>query len=175
MAIQLGDIAPDFEAETTEGKIRFHEWIGDKWCLLMSHPKDFTPVCTTELGYVAKIKAELEKRNCKAIAVSVDDVKSHKGWIGDIEETQHAKMILPAHRRSGPESLEPLRHDPPQGERHPHGALGLLHRPEQEGAGDDHLPGEHGAQLRRDPPRPRLAPADRQVPGGHPGQLEAGR
>ncbi len=72
MAIQLGEIAPDFEAETTEGKIRFHEWMGDKWCLLMSHPKDFTPVCTTELGYVAKIKAELEKRNCKAIAVSAD-------------------------------------------------------------------------------------------------------
>ena len=95
MAIQLGDTAPDFTAETTEGKIRFHEWIGDKWCVLMSHPKDFTPVCTTELGFVAKTKAEFEKRNCKVIAVSVDDVKSHKGWIGDIEETQRTTMNFP--------------------------------------------------------------------------------
>jgi alkyl hydroperoxide reductase subunit AhpC len=95
MAIQLGDTAPDFTAETTEGKIRFHEWVGEKWCVLMSHPKDFTPVCTTELGFVAKTKAEFEKRNCKVIAVSVDDVPSHKGWIGDIEETQKAKMNFP--------------------------------------------------------------------------------
>ena len=95
MAIQLGDIAPDFTAETTEGKVSFHEWVGDKWCVLMSHPKDFTPVCTTELGFVAKTKAEFEKRNCKVIAVSVDDVKSHKGWIGDIEETQRTTMNFP--------------------------------------------------------------------------------
>ena len=95
MAIQLGDIAPDFTAETTEGKVNFHEWVGDKWCVLMSHPKDFTPVCTTELGFVAKTKADFEKRNCKVIAVSVDDVKSHKGWIGDIEETQRTTMNFP--------------------------------------------------------------------------------
>ena len=95
MAIQLGDIAPDFSAESTEGPIRFHEWIGDQWCVLFSHPKDFTPVCTTELGFVAKVKQEFEKRNCKVLAVSVDDVKSHKGWIGDIEETQNAKMNFP--------------------------------------------------------------------------------
>jgi len=95
MAIQIGDIAPDFEADTTEGHVKFHEWIGDHWCVLMSHPKDFTPVCTTELGMVAKIRQEFEKRNVKAIAVSVDDVKSHKGWIGDIEETQGCKMNFP--------------------------------------------------------------------------------
>ena len=96
MAIQLGDIAPDFTAESTEGPIHFHEWIGPgKWCVLMSHPKDFTPVCTTELGMVAKIKAEFEKRNCKALAVSVDPVASHKGWIGDIEETQSTKVNFP--------------------------------------------------------------------------------
>jgi len=95
MAIQLGDIAPDFTAETTEGKVNFHEWVGDKWCVLMSHPKDFTPVCTTELGFVAKTKAEFEKRNCKVIAVSVDDVPSHKSWIGDIEETQRTTMNFP--------------------------------------------------------------------------------
>jgi len=95
MAIQIGDIAPDFEADTTEGHVKFHQWIGDRWCVLMSHPKDFTPVCTTELGRVANLKQEFEKRNAKAIAVSVDDVKSHKGWIGDIEETQKAKMNFP--------------------------------------------------------------------------------
>ena len=95
MAIQIGDIAPDFEADTTEGHVKFHQWIGNHWCVLMSHPKDFTPVCTTELGMVAKTKQEFEKRNAKAIAVSVDDVKSHKGWIGDIEETQKAKMNFP--------------------------------------------------------------------------------
>jgi len=95
MALQIGNTAPDFEADTNEGRIRFHQWIGDKWCVLMSHPKDYTPVCTTELGTVAKIKQELEKRNCKAIAVSVDDVQAHKGWIGDIEETQDCRMNFP--------------------------------------------------------------------------------
>ncbi len=95
MAIQLGETAPDFTAESTEGTIHFHQWIGDQWCILMSHPKDFTPVCTTELGWVAKTKAEFDKRNCKVLAVSVDDVKSHKGWIGDIEETQQTRMNYP--------------------------------------------------------------------------------
>jgi alkyl hydroperoxide reductase subunit AhpC len=95
MAIQLGDTAPDFTAESTEGPIRFHQWIGGKWCVLMSHPKDFTPVCTTELGTVAKLRAAFDKRNCKVLAVSVDDVPSHKGWIGDIEETQKTKMNFP--------------------------------------------------------------------------------
>ena len=95
MTIHLGSIAPDFTQESTEGQIKFHEWIGDKWAVLFSHPKDFTPVCTTELGRVAKIKGEFEKRNCKVIAVSVDDVASHKKWIGDIEETQHTKMNFP--------------------------------------------------------------------------------
>jgi alkyl hydroperoxide reductase subunit AhpC len=95
MAIRIGDTAPDFEQDSTEGRIKFHDWIGGKWAVLFSHPKDFTPVCTTELGAVSKLKAEFEKRNAKPIAISVDDVKSHKGWIGDIEETQHAKMNFP--------------------------------------------------------------------------------
>jgi len=95
MSIQLGSIAPDFTQESTEGTIRFHEWIGDKWAVLFSHPKDFTPVCTTELGMVARIKGEFDKRNVKVIAVSVDDVDSHKRWIGDIEETQGTKMNFP--------------------------------------------------------------------------------
>jgi thioredoxin-dependent peroxiredoxin len=88
MALAIGDIAPDFEAETTEGKIKFHDWIGDKWAVLFSHPKDFTPVCTTELGYMAKIKPEFDRRNVKIIGLSVDPVTNHARWAADIEETQ---------------------------------------------------------------------------------------
>ena len=88
MVLQLNDIAPDFEAETTEGKIRFHDWIGDKWVVLFSHPKDFTPVCTTELGYMAKIKPEFDRRGVKIIGLSVDPIDRHAGWASDIKETQ---------------------------------------------------------------------------------------
>ena len=88
MALSLGDTAPDFEAETTEGRIKFHDWIGDNWAVLFSHPKDFTPVCTTELGYMAKLKPEFDKRNVKIIGLSVDPVDNHAGWAADIKETQ---------------------------------------------------------------------------------------
>jgi alkyl hydroperoxide reductase subunit AhpC len=88
MALSIGDTAPDFEAETTEGRIRFHDWIGDSWAVLFSHPKDFTPVCTTELGYMAKIKPEFDRRNTKIIGLSVDPVDRHGDWAKDIEETQ---------------------------------------------------------------------------------------
>jgi alkyl hydroperoxide reductase subunit AhpC len=88
MALQLGDTAPDFEANTTEGRIRFHEWLGDSWAVFFSHPKDFTPVCTTELGYMARIKPEFDKRGVKLIAISVDPIENHSRWASDIEETQ---------------------------------------------------------------------------------------
>ena len=95
MALQLGDTAPDFEAETTEGRISFHDWLGDSWGVLFSHPKDFTPVCTTELGYMAKIEPEFTRRNAKLIGLSADPVDSHAKWLGDIEETQGAKVNYP--------------------------------------------------------------------------------
>ena len=93
MALQLGDTAPDFEAQTTEGKIRFHDWLGNSWGVLFSHPKDFTPVCTTELGYMARIKPEFDKRGVKIIGLSVDPVDKHAGWANDIKETQSVLFI----------------------------------------------------------------------------------
>jgi alkyl hydroperoxide reductase subunit AhpC len=88
MSLRIGDTAPDFEADTTEGRIRFHDWIGDSWAVMFSHPKDFTPVCTTELGYMAKLKPEFDRRNTKVIGLSVDPVTNHARWAKDIEETQ---------------------------------------------------------------------------------------
>ena len=95
MSIRIGDEAPDFSAETTQGRIRFHEWIGSGWAILFSHPKDFTPVCTTELGYMAGLTGEFAKRNCKVIGLSVDSVEDHLSWSKDIEETQGHKVEFP--------------------------------------------------------------------------------
>jgi len=95
MSIRLNEIAPDFKAETTQGTIHFHDWIGDGWAVLFSHPKDFTPVCTTELGYMAKLEPEFKKRNCKIIGLSVDPVDSHSKWARDIQETQGSAVNYP--------------------------------------------------------------------------------
>ena len=95
MSLRINDTAPNFKADTTKGPIDFHEWIGDQWAILFSHPKDFTPVCTTELGYMAKIEPEFTRRNAKLIGLSADPVDSHAKWLGDIEETQGAKVNYP--------------------------------------------------------------------------------
>jgi len=95
MSLQLGDDAPDFTAETTEDKINFHEWLGGSWCIFFSHPADYTPVCTTELGQAARMKAEFDKRNVKMIAISVDPLDKHRGWVNDINETQNCVVNYP--------------------------------------------------------------------------------
>src|SRR5687768_15067565 len=95
MTLRLGDVAPDFEQDSTAGRIKFHEWLGDSWGVLFSHPADFTPVCTTELGYTAKLADEFAKRNVKVLALSVDPIDAHERWVGDINETQNCRVNFP--------------------------------------------------------------------------------
>ena len=163
MAIRLGDDAPDFTADSTEGPISFHEWKGDSWAVLFSHPKDFTPVCTTELGRVAALKPEFDKRNVKVVGLSVDGVADHEKWSQDITDVTGLVAQLPAAGRPGAQGRRPLRHDPPERERHPDGALGLRGRTGQQGQAHAHLPGLDRPQLRRAAPRHRLAAAHRQA------------
>ena len=175
MAVRLGDIAPDFTADTTEGTINFHEWLGDSWGILFSHPKDFTPVCTTELGAFAKAKAEFDKRNTKLIGLSVDSVESHNGWDKDIEETQGQALNFPV--IGDPDRKVADLYDMI----HPNANDTLTVRsvfiigPDKKVKLDHHLPGVHRPQRRRGAAGARLAPAHRRLPGGHPGQLEGRR
>jgi alkyl hydroperoxide reductase subunit AhpC len=110
--MKIGDTAPDFEAETTEGRMRFHDWIGNSWAILFSHPKDFTPVCTTELGYMAKIKPEFDRRNVKVMGLSVDSTGDHQGWAKDIEETQGHAPNYPIVGDAGLQDLKIVRDAP---------------------------------------------------------------
>ena len=160
MAIRLGDEAPDFTAETTEGTINFHEYLGDSWGVLFSHPKDFTPVCTTELGAFSKAKADFDKRDTKLIGLSVDDVASHGKWAGDIEETQGQALNFPLIGDEDRKVADLYDMIHPERERHRHGEVGVHHRTGQEGQADPHLSRLHRSQRERDPAGARLIAAD---------------
>ena len=124
MSLRIGDVAPDFEADTTQGRIKFHDWIGDSWAVLFSHPKDFTPVCTTELGYMAKLKPEFDKRNVKIIGLSVDPVGNHEKWAADIKETQGHAPNYPMIGDTDLSISQEVRHAAGRPDRHvrgPHG------------------------------------------------------
>ena len=184
MALQIGQTAPDFEADTTEGHINFHDWIGDSWAVLFSHPRDFTPVCTTELGYMAKIKPDFDQRNTKIIGLSIDPLDNHAKWAADIEETQGyapnypiigdadfevAKLygMLPADVSGDPTERTPAQNQTVRNV--------FVIGPGQDDQADPRLPDDNRPQLRRGPARARLAAADREPQGLHAGQLEAGR
>ena len=143
MTLRLGDTAPDFEQDSSIGKIKFHEWIGDSWVVLFSHPADYTPVCTTELGMTAKLKSEFDKRNVKAIGLSVDPVDKHAGWIKDIEETQNACVGFPDHRGCGQKSCGSLRHDSSESVGNDDCPFAVHHRSEKESTPHHHLSHEY--------------------------------
>ena len=168
MTLTINDTAPDFTAETTEGEISFHDWIGDSWAMLFSHPKDFTPVCTTELGYMARIKPEFDRRNVKIIGISVDSTGDHEGWAKDIEETQGAAPNYPIIGDARLRRVQALRDasrrgrgrpEGPDSGRQPDRPQRLRHRPGQEGQARPRVPDDDGPQLRRGAARDRLAPA----------------
>ncbi len=182
--LRINDEAPNFTAETSQGTINFHEWMGDGWAILFSHPKDFTPVCTTELGYMAGLQPEFEKRNCKIIGLSVDPVTSHSKWAADIEETQGHKVNYPM--IGDPELKVAKLYDMlpadagdylrrPHRRHQRHRAHRVRRRPRQEDQADAQLPDEHRPQLRRSAARGRFDAAHRQAQSGHAGELEAGR
>src|SRR5262249_21868490 len=169
MTLQIGDTAPNFEAGTTEGVVRFHDWIADKWVVLFSHPKEFTPVGTPEHGYMAKIKPEFDKRGVKTIGLSVDPLGSHHKWASDIKETQgfapNYPMIADAVRRPGEAHAR----------RQPDRTQRLRHRPGQEDQARSGLSDDHRPQFRRGAARDRFAATHRQAQGVNAGELEARR
>ncbi len=175
MAVRLGDDAPNFTAETTEGEVNFYDWKGDSWAVLFSHPKDFTPVCTTELGTVAKLKPEFDKRNVKVIGLSVDPLDSHGKWAKDIEETQGAAPNFPLIADPDRKVADLYDMIQPNASDTMTVRSVFVDRPRQQGQAHPHLSGQHRPQLRRDPPGHRLAAAHGQAQGGHPGRLEGRR
>ena len=181
MALQIGDVAPDFEADTTEGQVKFHDWLGDSWGVLVSHPKDFTPVCTTELGLMAGIKNEFDKRNAKLIGISVDRVDDHQRWKQDIQETRACRPISDDRR---PEltvaklygMIHPNAAATPTAHRRRQrdGAQRFHHRTRQEDQADHRLSDVDRAQFRGDPAGDRLAAAHRQAPVATPANWKQG-
>ena len=156
MALHIGEEAPNFTADTTEGTINFHDWIGDGWAILFSHPKDFTPVCTTELGYMAGLKPEFDKRNCKIIGLSTDPVSDHTSWVKDIAETQGHAVNYPliGDADLAVSKLYDMIHPEASGSapayrsRQRHHSLGLCDRAGQKDQADADLPDDHRPQLR---------------------------
>ena len=184
MSLRINAEAPNFTAETTQGTINFHDWIGDGWAILFSHPKDFTPVCTTELGYMAGLKPEFDKRNTKIIGLSVDPVGNHAKWAQGHRGDPGPRGQLPDDRRSRAQGGDGLRHAArrrrhhvrrPHRRRQRHRALGVRHRPGQEDQGDADLSDEHRPQLRRGAAAARFLPADGEAHGRDAGELEARR
>ena len=184
MSLRINDEAPNFSAETTQGPISFHEWIGDGWAILFSHPKDFTPVCTTELGYMAGLHPEFEKRNCKIIGLSVDPVTNHSKWAADIEETQGHKVKYPM--IGDPELKVAKLYDmlPAASGTTSEGRTAadnatvrtvFVVGPDKKNQADAELPDEHRPQFRRSPARARFDTAHGEAQGGHTGELEEGR
>ena len=183
MSLRIGDEAPNFQAQTTEGPIDFHTWIGDSYAILFSHPKDFTPVCTTELGYVARIKSEFDRRGAKVIGLSVDPVDDHKVWAKDIEETQGAALNYPLigdHDLKVSKLYDMLPATAGDSSQARTAADNLTVRtvfvvgPDKKIKTMLYLSDDHRAQLRRGAARAGLHPAHDQAQGGHTGQLEAG-
>ena len=183
MAVRINDTAPDFTASTTEGEINFHEWIGDGWAMMFSHPKDFTPVCATELGNVAQMNSAFASRGCKVIGLSVDHVEDHQRWAADIEDISGTKLNFPLiadddlsvaklYDMLPADGGGDLRRQDRRGQ--PDGTYRIPHRSRQEGQDDYGLPDEHGAQFRRTAPRYRFLPTNGNAQGGDARELETG-